>query len=80
MPFIEAPLSDDRCPFCGLPMHRYVQSGMLPWHADIELSECRNAACPAPFVTLTRGEHARLTEAQRAGYAGVWAARRAEGK
>lgn len=59
------------CPCCQRPMSNYEQASMNPARPSYELAECRNVECSLAFVTLTRGEHERLTAVQIAGYAKV---------
>lgn len=50
-------------------MRVYVQPSPFAHRPPIELADCQNRACKLAFVTLSTGEHAKLTPAQIAGYA-----------
>lgn len=64
------------CPCCGRPLRQYEQTRPLGRPALV-LADCWTRGCELYAVTLTAGEHARLTPEQIAAYGRVSVMRQA---
>lgn len=56
------------CRCCGTALRIYTQTALMAGRADYELAECRNPFCDLRDITLRRGEHEKLTDAEIQSY------------